>query len=81
MKTDNIFYRLFKTLPTLLFDLSGITQPQGEQYQFRSEEIKQTSFRLDGIYAPPASEQQLPLYFVEVQFQPDPDFYREKTGE
>ena len=75
MKTDSLFYRLFQNLPTLLFELSGITQPQGEQYQFRSEEIKQTSFRLDGIFAPPESEQELPIYFVEVQFQSETDFY------
>jgi predicted transposase/invertase (TIGR01784 family) len=75
LKTDGLFYRLFKNLPTLLFELSGITQPLGEQYKFRSEEIKQTSFRLDGIFAPPETESELPLYFVEVQFQSETDFY------
>jgi predicted transposase/invertase (TIGR01784 family) len=75
LKTDSLFYRLFQNLPSLLFELSGINQPKGEQYQFRSEEIKQTSFRLDGIFAPPESEPEFPLYFVEVQFQGEIDFY------
>jgi predicted transposase/invertase (TIGR01784 family) len=37
-------------------------------------EIKQTSFRLDGVFLPHTEENQ-PIYFLEVQFQTDPDFY------
>lgn len=45
-------------------------------YQFRSEEIKQTAFRLDGVLVPPLAAPDRPLVFVEVQFQPDDQFYR-----
>jgi predicted transposase/invertase (TIGR01784 family) len=36
-------------------------------------ELKQTAFRLDGIFVP--QEVELPLIFVEVQFQKDDSFY------
>ena len=44
-------------------------------YQFRSVEIKETAFRLDGVFFPPPKAPHLPLFFVEVQFQSDADFY------
>ena len=43
-------------------------------YQFSFVEIKQTAFRLDGVFLP-AQEYENPVYFVEVQFQPDLEFY------
>ncbi|MBK7003055.1 MAG: DUF2887 domain-containing protein [Rhodoferax sp.] len=48
---------------------------RGDSYRFSSEEIKQTAFRLDGIFTPIADEPEQPLIFAEVQYQPDPDFY------
>jgi predicted transposase/invertase (TIGR01784 family) len=71
MKTDALFYQLFQTLPDLFFELAGITY--SESYQFQAVELKQTAFRLDGIFVPQTTE--LPLIFVEVQFQKDPTFY------
>lgn len=47
----------------------------GEGYRFSSEEIKQTAFRLDGVFTPPDDRPELPLIFTEVQYQPDDDFY------
>jgi predicted transposase/invertase (TIGR01784 family) len=44
-------------------------------YEFRSEEIKQTAFRVDGLLVPPVQKPDAPLVFVEVQFQPDLEFY------
>ncbi|HRD50855.1 MAG TPA: DUF2887 domain-containing protein [Candidatus Contendobacter sp.] len=76
MKTDSVFYRLFQRLPELVFELAGWPAPDLTGYQFRSEEIKQTAFRLDGILVPPAEAFDRPLVFVEVQFQPDALFYR-----
>ncbi len=70
MKTDSLFYRIFQTLPESFFDLIG-QSPQG--YQFRSVEIKQTAFRVDGVFLPDTPAQ--PIYFVEVQFQNDARFY------
>jgi predicted transposase/invertase (TIGR01784 family) len=76
MKTDSLFYHLFQTLPHLFFELLGqSTTERAEAYSFRAVELKQTAFRLDGIFVPPATEPTWPLFFVEVQFQRDPDFY------
>ena len=38
-------------------------------------ELKQTSFRLDGLLLPPADPPDLPVVFVGAQFQPDTEFY------
>jgi predicted transposase/invertase (TIGR01784 family) len=75
MKTDSLFYRLFQTLPQLLFDLIAQPTRDGAQYHFASVELKQTAFRLDGLFLPPAAQPDWPLFFVEVQFQRDPDLY------
>jgi len=53
MKTDALFYRLFQTLPEVVFELAGLDEPDGRRYHFRSEEVKQTAFRLDGVLEPP----------------------------
>lgn len=71
MKTDAIFYQLFQTIPDLFFELAGIAY--SESYQFQAVELKQTAFRLDGIFVP--KDIDLPLIFVEVQFQKDGTFY------
>lgn len=76
MKTDNLFYRLFKTLPSLVFELAGMPIPPSASCQFHAEEVKQTAFRLDGVLHPPKEQAELPVVFAEVQFQPDPEFYR-----
>ncbi len=75
MKTDSLFYRLFQNAPELLLELAGLDFRNEPDYSFRSEEIKQTAFRLDGIMIPPTNQYDLPVIFVEVQFQPDPQFY------
>ena len=75
MKTDSVFYRLFQRLPGLVFELAGWPTPDLSGYQFRSEEIKQTAFRLDGVLTPPTEAPDRPLVFVEVQYQPDARFY------
>ena len=74
MKTDSLFYRLFQTFPPLLFDLLKYT-PATANYSFKSVEIKQTAFRLDGVFSPPTDDHNSPLFFVEVQFQADKLFY------
>ena len=74
MKTDSIFYRFFQGLPGMFFELIGNTPETANNYQFSSVEIKQTAFRINGIFLPARGDEN-PIYFVEVQFQPDPDFY------
>ncbi len=75
MKTDKIFYTLFQVFPELLFQLLGESPNLAQNYQFKSIEIKELAFRLDGVFIPDADHPDYPLYFVEVQFQKDKDFY------
>ncbi|ACK69690.1 conserved hypothetical protein [Gloeothece citriformis PCC 7424] len=75
MKTDSIFYQIFLKFPRSFFDLIGESSTAVDNYQFTSREVKQLSFRLDGLFLPTGEETDLPFYLVEVQFQPDPDFY------
>ncbi len=75
MKTDSLFYRLFQTLPDLLFELIEQKAEHASAYRFTSVELKETTFRLDGVFTPPADEPNWSLFFIEVQFQMDPDFY------
>ncbi|BAY63040.1 hypothetical protein NIES22_31160 [Calothrix brevissima NIES-22] len=80
MKTDSIFYRLFQELPEIFFELIGNPPDNAEAYQFSSVEIKQTAFRIDGVFLPIQGEQN-PIYFVEVQFQPDAEIYSRLVSE
>lgn len=75
MKTDSLFYRLFQERPELAFELAGWLVPVGGRYTLRADEVKQTSFRLDGVLLPPNDQLDWPLVFLEVQFQPDAAFY------
>ncbi len=74
MKTDSIFYRLFQELPSIFFELIGNPPEIAEDYNFSSVEIKQTAFRIDGVFIPTQIEDN-PIYFVEVQFQTDTEIY------
>ncbi|MBO1072151.1 MAG: Rpn family recombination-promoting nuclease/putative transposase [Dolichospermum sp. DEX189] len=75
MHTDTIFYQIFLTFHTLLFELLGQPTENAEGYQFTSVEVKEKAFRFDGIFMPDSEEK--PIYFVEVQFQNKPEFYWE----
>ena len=74
MKTDPIFYRLFQNIPSSFFELIGRSAIEANAYEFRSVEIKQTAFRIDGVFIP-SDDETLPVLFAEVQFQWDTDFY------
>ncbi|MGJ5673274.1 MAG: Rpn family recombination-promoting nuclease/putative transposase [Nostochopsis sp.] len=73
MKTDSIFYRLFQSFPSIFFELIQQPPQLANVYQFSSVEVKQLSFRIDGVFLPNSTE--LPIYFSEVQFQADKKFY------
>ena len=75
MRTDTIFYQLFQTFPSLVFELIGADPNQASSYQFSSREIKELARRFDGIFLPASNQTDLPIYFVEVQFQEKSDFY------
>ncbi|MEH1899075.1 MAG: Rpn family recombination-promoting nuclease/putative transposase [Nostoc sp.] len=80
VKTDSIFYRLFQEFPSIFFELIGNPPETANTYQFSSVEIKQTAFRVDGVFLPTQNEAN-PIYFVEVQFQPDSDIYLRLVSE
>jgi len=75
MRTDTIFYQLFLTFHSLLFELLGQPIENADRYKFTSVEVKEKAFRFDGIFMPDTVSK--PIYFVEVQFQPKPEFYWE----
>lgn len=81
MQTDSLFYRLFQTAPFLFFELIGQAPENSEAYQFGSVELKQTAFRIDGVFLPTTNSPDAPVYFVEVQFQRDQQLYRRLFAE
>jgi predicted transposase/invertase (TIGR01784 family) len=81
MKTDIIFYELIKELPQLFFDLIGRPDTNPNIYTFTAPEIKQQSFRLDGLFSTAEGFENEPLYFVELQTYKDEEFYERLFGE
>ena len=79
MKTDTLFYQLFKSFHTLLFELIDRPTSEAEGYQFSSVEIKEKAFRFDGVFIPTSNDKL--IFLVEVQFQPKDDFYSEFLAE
>ena len=79
MHTDTIFYQIFLTFHSLLFELLGQPIENAEGYQFTSVEVKEKAFRFDGIFMPDNVEK--PIYFVEIQFQNRAEFYWELITE
>jgi predicted transposase/invertase (TIGR01784 family) len=79
VKTDTIFYRLFQSFPEFFFELINSSEETANFYQFSSVEVKQLAFRIDGVFLP--SQDNQPIYFLEVQFQYDANFYRRFFGE
>lgn len=57
----------------MLFEILGQDPALAQNYEFSSREVKQLAFRLDGLFLPKHAG--IPIYFVEVQFQWDPEFY------
>ena len=75
MPTDSLFYLLFVNFPHLFFQLvqRPVSDPTADQ--FKSVTVKQTSLTMDGVLLPSPDQPEDPLFFTEVQFQPDPDLY------
>jgi len=80
VKTDIIFYRLFQEFPDIFFEIIGNSPEEASLYQFSSVEIKQTAFRIDGVFLPTQGSEN-PIYFVEVQFQTDGEIYSRLIAE
>jgi predicted transposase/invertase (TIGR01784 family) len=81
MKTDSIFYQLFHTVPEILLELAGQPPQAAQHYEFRSVELKQTAFRIDGVLLPRPTASDRTVIFTEVQFQSDQKLYHRFFGE
>ncbi|HET6381886.1 MAG TPA: Rpn family recombination-promoting nuclease/putative transposase [Armatimonadota bacterium] len=75
MKTDVLFYNLISGSPAIFFELIGRSAGETKSYRLDSLEIKQTSYRLDGVLRPEPDDLEKPIYFMEVVFQRDDHFY------
>jgi len=75
VKTDSLFYKLFNTSPGIFFELIGRDATEASGYDFRSVEIKEPDFRIDGVFVPSRNSSAQTVYFVEVQFQKDKLLY------
>jgi predicted transposase YdaD len=75
MRRDTLFFQLFKQFPELLFELMDNPPDYVQGYQFESVEVKETSFRLDGVFLPPGTAPEKVVCFAEVQFQKDEELY------
>jgi predicted transposase/invertase (TIGR01784 family) len=79
MHRDTIFHKLFQQSPTLIFDFIRSPPEDAARYQFKSVEVKETAFRIDGVFEPP--NPQGIVYFCEVQFQLDETLYERMVSE
>lgn len=79
MRRDTIFYQLFQQSPTLLFELLPQPPANAARYTFEAVEVKETGFRMDGVFLPP--DVLGILYFCEVQFQRDELLYERMLAE
>lgn len=66
MKSDPLFFRLFKELPECFFHLVGRSTADARRYHLEAIEYKQTSVRLDGVFLPLQTGFD-PVYFWEAQ--------------
>jgi predicted transposase/invertase (TIGR01784 family) len=75
VKRDSIYYQIFKRFPRLLFELVDYRPEQAQNYRFESVEVKETAFRIDGVFLPPEGATPRIIFFAEVQFQKDEALY------
>jgi predicted transposase/invertase (TIGR01784 family) len=81
MRRDTLFYRIFQEFPGLLFELTGDPPENVAGYRFSSVEVKEPTFRIDGVFEPPVLDGTGKLYLAEVQMQPDPRLYERAFSE
>jgi predicted transposase/invertase (TIGR01784 family) len=75
VRRDAIFYQLFQRFPTLLFSILDHPPNQAAGYRFESVEVKEPTFRIDGIFLPPDDASPKTVYFAEFQIQKDKSLY------
>ncbi|MHC5774159.1 Rpn family recombination-promoting nuclease/putative transposase [Nostoc sp.] len=69
MRRDAIFYTIFKRVPGLFFELVEQPPAEASSYRFESVEVKEPTFRIDGVFLPPPDATSQMIFFAEVQFQ------------
>jgi len=79
VKTDSLYYKIFSAAPHIFFELIG--RPISRDHRFDSVEVKQTAFRIDGVFLPEPTANDPTVYFVEVQFQADDALYQRLFAE
>jgi predicted transposase/invertase (TIGR01784 family) len=75
MKRDSIFFKICEQNPNLLFELVDEQPPGAGNYRFYSTTLKETEFRIDGVFLPPDNATTKIAYFAEFQFQKDERLY------
>lgn len=73
MRSDKLAYLWLQEVPEGFFALIGRDKAEAQRYDFKSVELKETAFRIDGVFVPRQASDT--TYFVEMQFQPDEQFY------
>lgn len=68
-------------MPQLFFEVLGESAEKGEQYKFCSVEVKQTAFRIDGVFQPKPDSLEQTVIFAEIQFQKDEKLYNRMFSE
>jgi hypothetical protein len=74
MRTDKLFFELFRHQPDLIVRLLPELPQGGKGYTFQSPVLKEREHRLDGVLEPPMGQPDLPVVILEVQMHSDPDF-------
>ncbi|MBW4509076.1 MAG: Rpn family recombination-promoting nuclease/putative transposase [Scytonematopsis contorta HA4267-MV1] len=80
MTADPLFYKIFKDIPELFFELIGQPHHSKSAYQYSAPEIKQQGFRLDGLLSTRPGYSFDPIYFIEAQAYKDNNFYKSFFG-
>jgi predicted transposase/invertase (TIGR01784 family) len=81
MRRDTLYYQIFKEFPELLFLLTGAPPQNAAGYRFSSVEVKEPTFRIDGVFEPLVLDGTGTMYLAEVQMQPDPKLYERTFAE
>ncbi|MFN3562398.1 MAG: DUF2887 domain-containing protein [Chloroherpetonaceae bacterium] len=79
MKTDKLIYSIFQESPETALALLGYDEELARRYAFQSIEVKEKSYRIDGVLLPDSPE--LPVIILEVQFQTDEFIYERILSE
>ncbi len=79
MKTDKLIYSIFQESPETALALLGYDEALSRHYAFQSIEVKEKSYRIDGVLLPDLPD--LPVVILEIQFQVDEFIYERILSE